>query len=93
MLFCNMTDMNGDGSVDSGDYFDIESSSTDFDRTAIDELTLVYEPTADPMWTGEFHESELVRPSEFPWTLLGLTGLACIALIVVLLVVRNRKRP
>lgn len=94
MLFCNVTDITGNNYIDSGDYFVIESNSTDFDRTVIDELTLVYEPTADPMWTGGFRDGELVQPSEFSWMLIGIVGVAGIAVIVVVfLLMRNRKRP
>ncbi|HEX9907936.1 MAG TPA: hypothetical protein VGB78_05650 [Thermoplasmata archaeon] len=93
LLFCNVTDLAGNGRVDSGDFFAIEANYTSFDPRTLDELILVYAPTDDPMWAGEFHDGELVRPSEFPWTLLVLAGLACIALIIVLLVMGTRKRP
>lgn len=91
-VICEITDVAGNGCIEDGDFFTIRSNSTDFDPAALSKLTILYDVTADPMWTGEFHDGVLVQPSEFPWVLIGLTGVAIAAAIVVLLLVRIRKR-
>lgn len=93
-LVCEVTDAAGNGYVDSGDFFTIEPNSTvfDFDPSTLHELELVYEPSSDSMWTGEFHDGVLQRPHEFPWMLPGLAGVAGVVVIVAILFIRNRKK-
>ena len=91
-LVCNVTDILSKGYLNSGDFFTIEPNGTGFDPASVDELALAWEPTAEPMWTGEFRNGELVAPFELPWMLVGLAGVVGICVVVVLFIIDRKKK-
>ena len=90
-LFCNVTDLAGNGYINIGDFLVIEPNGTGFDPTSVDELMITYDPTGSPMWVGELRGGKLVAPSEFPWIVPSLALAAGIAAAAFLLVRRRKK--
>jgi hypothetical protein len=92
-LFCNVTDLSDNGYIDVGDFFTIVPNGTGFDPTSVDELTIMYDPTGNPMWTNELRGGKLVAPTGFPWLVLCLSIVVVIALIAFLLMRKRKGNP
>ncbi len=99
-MYCNLTDITGDGLVNEGDFFVVDYVLfAPAENETPSSITLSYYPLGESMWTGQFVNGfipyEAWPPhTEFPWYMIGgiVAAVVAVAGTAMLLIARRQNR-